>query len=367
MRRVIHLANYGGPYPGSFIPMIAAAREAVEGLGEGWSFEAVFSPVAEGRPWLEQLRADGMRARLAPALSRGKAIPWMRSLLSEEGSPSLLHTHFSSWDLPALAAGRIHRGTRVVWHVHTPLLADPRVRATNAAKFAGAGRLVDRILCVGPEIEAEVLARGAPRRRTETLANGIDFGRFQPITPEERHAARVQLGISPESRVLVTFAWDWERKGGDAFLAAAALLRAQGRRVVAVPVTVDPTAAAGGASEHVIPLTAIDDVRSLYAAADVFVAASSGEGLGFAVLEALAVGTPVVASDIISHRFVGGGVPTIRLATREPESLAGAIAAELDAAADLPARAFEARGMLEQRFSLERWKRDLAVVYATLG
>lgn len=45
--RVIHVATYGGPYAGSFIPAIRALARAVS--EHGWSFEIVFSPDARGR------------------------------------------------------------------------------------------------------------------------------------------------------------------------------------------------------------------------------------------------------------------------------------------------------------------------------
>ena len=50
-------------------------------------------------------------------------------------------------------------------------------------------------------------------------------------------------------------------------------------------------------------LPATESVTDLYGAADVFVAASVAEGTPFSVLESLACGTPVVASDIAGHRF----------------------------------------------------------------
>lgn len=366
MRRVVHLANYGGPYPGSFIPMIQAARAAVQEIGDGWTFEAVFSAGAKERRWFQTLLDEGMLVREAPALGRGGAVPWVRSLLGESDAPALLHTHFSSWDLPAAAAGRLRRGSRVLWHIHTPLLAGRRVRATNVVKFALAGRTVDRILCVGPEIETDVLARGAPRGRTELFSNGIDFGRFAAIPPAAREAARDRLGLPRGPRVLVTFAWDWERKGGSVFLRAAEILRAEGHDVLAVPVTVQGNPALAGEAEGVRALSAVEDARALYAAADVFVAASSGEGMPFSVLEALACGTPVVASDIPSHRSIGADVPTLRVVPRDAAAFAGALAAELAAAADLPGRAAKARAVLEPRFSLARWRADLVKIYRTL-
>ena len=57
---------------------------------------------------------------------------------------------------------------------------------------------------------------------------------------------------------------------------------------------------------HVLDPT--DDVRALYAAADVFMSPSRAEGTPYSVMEALSSGTPVVASDIPGHAAMGAGI-----------------------------------------------------------
>jgi glycosyltransferase involved in cell wall biosynthesis len=368
--RVVHLAAYGGPYGGSFVPMLAAAREGVE--RRGWSFEAVFTPGVERWSWYEALRSQGVRARVAPALDTRRAVAWVRTLLQEDPTQTLLHTHFSRWDVPAALAARGRPGTHVVWHVHTPLLSTAKARATNLVKFGVLGRAADRLLCVGPEIEHAVRARLAPPGRTRLFPNGIDFEHFVPPDAAERAAARAQLELPPAATVLVSFVWDWERKGGPLFLDAVARLRARGRDVIAAPVVLGKRLQAL-AAEHahdaaVRPLEASDDVRPLYAAADVFVTASRAEGMPFAMLEALACGTPVVASDIPSHSFVGDDLPARRLAARDGASIAAAIEAELDDASEArAARVGATRARLEERFSLAGWRERLMTLYSELA
>jgi glycosyltransferase involved in cell wall biosynthesis len=170
--------------------------------------------------------------------------------------------------------------------------------------------------------------------------------------------------------VLLTFAWDWARKGGSQFLEAVQLLRASDSAVVGMLVVTDERAAEleaqGAVGEAVRVLTAIDEVRELYAAADVFVAASSVEGMPFAVLEALASGTPVVASDIPSHRFIGDDLPALRLAERSGPALAAAIARETDERPTRGSRAAATRSQLEAQFSLSSWAHRLGDTYSEL-
>jgi glycosyltransferase involved in cell wall biosynthesis len=370
MARVVHLADYGGPYPGSFVPMLEAARSAVEASGAGWSFEAVFTPGVERWPWYSELQASGARTRVAPAMGSRAAVPWLRSLLAETPGQTLLHTHFSAWDLPAGAAVLARRDAKLIWHLHTPLADTASIRARNLVKFAVVGRTTERILCVGPEIYEKALERRAPAARTSLFPNGVDFDRFALAGAPERAAARARLGLGAEATVLVSFAWDWERKGGQLFLDAAEQLRSHGQDVLSVPVVIEGRAseleAQSSARNAVRPMSVIDDVRDLYAAADVFVAASTAEGMPFSVLEALASGTAVVASDILSHRFIGSDLPTLRLVERSGPAIAAAIAEEIGERDTRERRGAETRELLEPDFSLARWTERLGDLYGEL-
>jgi phosphatidylinositol alpha-mannosyltransferase len=75
-----------------------------------------------------------------------------------------------------------------------------------------------------------------------------------------------------------------------------------------------------------------DEVPSLLAGADVAVAAATGqESFGIAVVEAMAAGVPVVATDIEGYReVVTDGVDGLLVAPGDPAALASAIARVLD-------------------------------------
>src|SRR4051812_19411519 len=141
--RVIHLARYAGPYPGSFISMLRAA--ATECERRGWRSEAVFDPVAADRPWYAELARE-LPVRVSPeGADRAALTAFVRSLLAEDDGPTVVHTHFSGFDLPAAAAARRRPRTAVVWHLHTRLDPGVRVALRNIVKFAVLGRGVSRI------------------------------------------------------------------------------------------------------------------------------------------------------------------------------------------------------------------------------
>ncbi len=364
--RVVHMAGYASAYSGSFIPMLEAARTGVE--SRGWTYEAVFPPGVEGYGWYDGLQTAGVGVRVSPELGKRGAAAWIRELLDERQVPTLLHTHFSAWDVPAALAARWHPDASVIWHLHSRLLDDAVPRARNALRFGLLGRTVARILCVGPGIRDQAIARLAPAARTQVLANGIDLHRFASASGDDRRASRMRLGLPPDSHVLLAFAWDWDRKGVPLLLETVQTLGRQGRDVRAVIVGSEARARHEANRLHldgaVHALSATESVTDLYGAADVFVAPSVAEGTPFSVLEALACGTPVVASDIAGHRFAAGTMPACHLTPRTASAFADAIEAELDAPPEARAeRLDQTRAQIESEFSLTQWTRRVLSVY----
>jgi alpha-1,3-rhamnosyl/mannosyltransferase len=101
------------------------------------------------------------------------------------------------------------------------------------------------------------------------------------------------------------------------------------------------------------------DLVALYTGADLFVFAPTLEGFGMPVVEAMACGTPVVASDIAAHREVGGDVPRF-VASHDEIAFAQAIEEALSNREDLAAR--RAAGLSRaRRFS---WTRTAQALWA---
>jgi glycosyltransferase involved in cell wall biosynthesis len=357
--RLVHLAHYPAPYPGSFVPMLGAAIRAAR--DRGWNVEVVLGTDARGCPWLGDLERAGAPVRLFELDGRRELGRAVSSLLGESADPTILHTHFTAFDVPAALAARRRPHTAVVWHLHSPARTDLVGRARGLAKSGLAGRLVDRILCVSPDRAKAAIAQGAPRSRVRFFPNAIDVSAYIVATGEERLAAREALGLAPRGSVLLHFGWDWHRKGGDVFLEAVRLLRSRVGDLTAVTVGADLAAAA---ADGVVVLPVGSRVQTLYAAADVFASPSRAEGMPFAVLEALASGVPVAASDIPGQTAVGRGLGACRLVPLEPAALAGAIAALLDRDPDTAGRdRAEAVKRVRTEYDLGPWARRLLAVY----
>jgi len=353
--RLVHLAHYPAAYPGSFVPMLRAALEAAR--ARGWKVEAVLGGDSYGCGWVKELEDDGIPVRLVGLDGRLRLRHELVELLAESSEPTILHTHFTAFDVPAALAAVLRRDTAVVWHLHSPARTDPLGRLRGFAKSGLAGRMADRILCVSPDRAAAAVAQGAPRGRVRFFPNAIDASAFGAATAEGRRAARRSLGLPEDGIVLVHFGWDWERKGGDLFLDAVRILTGRGRTVTAVTV-------GGRSATELVTLPSGSPVRTLYAAADVFVSPSRAEGMPFSILEALASSVPVVASDLPGQVAIAAGLGACRVTPLNASALAGGIESLLDredevAASDAAAAAEHVR----TEYDLGPWAGRLLDLY----
>lgn len=325
--RVVHLANYGGPYAGSFVPMLRAALAAAR--GRGWTAEAAFAPWARGKRWLPELEGDGVPVRFLEVGDRRALGQELGRLLDEDARPTVVHTHFSAFDMPVTLAALRRPRVRIFWHEHNAPRTEPPVVARNVFKYALLARRVDGILCVAPDFVRDFRRRGAPPAKTIHFANAIDTTRFPRLEPHERGEARERLGLPRDALVLLHFGWDWHRKGGDLFLETVRLLGGELERPV-VGVTVgggEPARTLArelGVEHAVLVAEPSEDVRSFYAAADVFHTPSRSEGGPFTMAESFTLGIPVVATDLPSQALQAPGAGARRLTGPSPRELADA-------------------------------------------
>ena len=110
-----------------------------------------------------------------------------------------------------------------------------------------------------------------------------------------------------------------------------------------------------------------DDVPDLLAAADLFAFPSLYEGTGGAAIEAMALGLPIVTSDIDAMReVVDDRRNALLVPPHAPGPLADAIAALLDDPARRLAFGASSREIFEARFTLERSTRAMVELYRRL-
>lgn len=168
---------------------------------------------------------------------------------------------------------------------------------------------------------------GADASKLHTLRNGVDLQRF---TPEPRAEARARLGLTPPGPYLLSVGHLIERKGHHIAIEALALL--PGVRLLVAGSgpeegALKSLAARLGVTErvHWAGVVPQDELKWWYSAADALVLCSSREGWANVLLEAMACGTPVVATHIWgTPEVVSTPAAGVLMAGRDSVSLAQA-------------------------------------------
>jgi glycosyltransferase involved in cell wall biosynthesis len=231
-------------------------------------------------------------------------------------------------------------------------------------------RLADRVV-----VNAESLRpRGRAGTRTEVIPSGVDTDHFRAAAGERERAKRA-LGLSPDVAVVGTVGRLEIRKGTDTLLEAAARLGSHGvARWQLVLVGDGPMrgelealAARLGIAERTLFVGARTDVREALAALDVFILPSRTEGMSNALLEAMAMACPVVATAVGgTPEVVTEGASGLLVPPEQPDAMAAAVARALQSP-ELAATLGEgARRRAEERFGSRAMVRRLEEVYASV-
>ena len=120
------------------------------------------------------------------------------------------------------------------------------------------------------------------------------------------------------------------------------------------PTSCAPRPQRDGTTAAVHLLGARTDVPDLVAAADVFVAPSRWEGLGSAVVEAMGIGTPIVASDVAAIRETAPPGVALLVPPDRPDLLGAAIAETLDDPGAARSRADQGLARFADSYTIER-------------
>jgi teichuronic acid biosynthesis glycosyltransferase TuaC len=311
-----------------------------------------------------------MRQLYVPKIGVPLAVPlYLASLVPYRALVGAADVILGTWAYPdgcaAILAARAC-GKPCVVKVHgtdvNTIAKRPSVRAILRRVLPQADALVAVSAALGGELEE----LGVPRAKIHLVRNGVDKGVF---APRDKGDARRALGVSAAAKVVLFVGRLETGKGMAELLAAVPLVRAQIAEAVFVVLgggewserIAKAAAEAGGAI--VAPGTKpLKEVAAWLAACDVLTLPSWMEGTPNVVLEALASGRPVVATNV-------GGIPQVL-----PEPNAGKLVPPKDARA-LADALVETLGRVGAgdfppervtTFGPKSWKESAAELYAVL-
>ncbi len=259
---------------------------ALSATGEQTWFVSQADSVLASRLGSTYLEWEAMPLRGLPGLG---TIPRLARRLSAL-SPDIVHIHDSASHVVAGLAARLATNPKVVVTRRTELPLRGAVLGT--AKY----RLwCDRVICISEAVRGRCLQAGLHAGKLSVIPDFVDCRWFDPMLAN---------AIPPGSGAAITTVGRLTRTKG-----YRVLLQAMRRVLQAVPEarlflcgsgeeedTLRHETAALGLTPSVTFAGFVADVRATLARADIFVMPSVSEGLGVAVLEAMAMGRPVVAS-----------------------------------------------------------------------
>jgi glycosyltransferase involved in cell wall biosynthesis len=251
-------------------------------------------------------RTLGIPSHMIPFPSlRWLGIIGFRSVLAirrlvRETAARLIHANGSRAMFYAGLAGRLE-GRSVIWHV--------RVADRDVVLDRVLARLSTRIIVTSKAVETRFSWLESSKIRR--IYNGVDLGRFSPHTAP--HGLKRSLQVPDDAPVVLSIGRFVPYKGYDHLLEAVSLMRS--KRPDVHWVLVGDGELKGQLLVHCqrLNLQAVvhftgwrEDVADLLAVSDLFVLPSLSEHFGRVLIEAMAMGKPVVATD-------AGGVPEIVL------------------------------------------------------
>ncbi len=219
--------------------------------------------------------------------------------------------------------------------------------------------LVDRVACVsGATQDYAVRTEGLSRRRSVVIANGIDLSAFTQV---RRSRERLSV-IGALGRLRPV-------KGMDLLLEAFDRLRDRGVTLkLGGPADRAWGVALRSRYENQPGILFLDDVNpsNFFEEIDLFVLPSRSEGMSNALLEAMAAGLPIVATDVGGNREVLAHGEAGVLVKPDAESIADGIAQLLDDPAGAERLAGEARRRVEAHYTLAEMVRNYERFYEGL-
>lgn len=195
------------------------------------------------------------------------------------------------------------------------LRLDPRL----APRIEATVRAADAVTAISASVERALQEAGASPRQIRPIPNGTDSERFARVEPG---TVRARHGIPEDAALILTVGSYVRRRGHEELVEAVSRLRARqprahlviaGRGTGVLEPHIYRLGAEGfvtltGSIDHpVLSGTARDDLAALYRSAQVYVSAGmaeGAEGLSLALLDAMAAGKPIVATDISGNRDV---------------------------------------------------------------
>ncbi len=312
-----------------------------------------------------------------------RCIQALRRLIREKKT-SLVHTHLNWANIAGQIAGRMSRIPVVTSFHSTGYMEEARLAFdTPKWKFetirlidAICGRLcITRGIAVSQSVANHIIAKlHIDPGKIQVIYNPVDLDHVRPLHEHPRSIVREQLGLADSSRIILNVGRFISSKGHSQLLEAFDKVRVTHpeAHLVMIGKQSENSVAASlrerieelGIGSSVSMLPPRHDIADFLAAADVFAFPTKYEGLGIALIEAMACGVPCICSDIeVLREVVQDNVTGLIVPVGDVEALAHAILRILDERYLAERLGSHAKMYVHEKFHPDRKAEEMAQLY----
>lgn len=297
---------------------------------------------------------------------------WRLSRLLVQERVTILQTHGARSNFYGRIAGRLAGVPVIISTVHNSL-KDYEVSAFTRWVYAAALRLtfslVQRVICVSDATRRDLIDEcSAAEAKVQVVHNGIDPSAFS--AQPDRQKVRQELGLG-QRPVLVMIARLTAAKGHRYLLEALPGLLNRWPELCCLFVgegelqdALQRTARELGVERACLFVGVRTDIADILASADLFVLPSISEGFPFVLLEALAIGCPVVASRVNGiPELIEDGKTGLLVPARDPQALARAIQALLSDPVAASRMGAVGRTVVREQFTANRMVANTTAIF----
>ncbi|WP_413717418.1 glycosyltransferase [Silicimonas sp. MF1-12-2] len=320
------------------------------------------------------LEEQGIPLHFAP-LDKIRRIDQILSIMGKIRAlrPDVIHAHLQFGTIISSFARLLLRIPAVTTiHVMDRFEADAHPSLRDRVVDIGTRRILDRTIFLSPSSLAAARATTGIGRNAIVIPNGIDIAKFS--TGSVAQSLRRDCGVGAEGLLLTTVAILRPLKGLEHLVAAMPqIIEASPMTSLAIVgdgpnrASLEEQIVALSLQERVHLLGFRTDIPEILAASDIFVLPTLREAFPTVILEAMASGLPVVASNV-------GGVPDIvdrdtgiLVPTGTPKTLADAICTLLEDTSLRTTLSGNARRKAVTEFSIETQVDRLQALYSELA
>jgi glycosyltransferase involved in cell wall biosynthesis len=305
------------------------------------------------------------------SLSPHKWLPWyVPRLIGRLASAQyeVVHCHLLGANLIAKPLAALFRSCVRINHDHCNDKATLSAPARSADRWMN--RLSSHIIAVSESTRVGLIAAGVAPEQVTTVYNGLDLAAYCP-RPEERAGARGKFGIPADAFVIGGIGRLTFQKNFALFVKVATEVCAKVPNAHFVIAGTGPDEAAlhaqiaeSGLGDRIRLLGFVPDPAGLYPALDVLLLTSRFEGLPMTILEAMACGVAIVASDLDGMREILENGKHASLVKANDAAAFAASVQELAAQPELVrSRVAAALRLVRERFSAEAMTRSVEAIY----